>query len=453
MKVDQMKFFIFWLLPCLAFAQTTLKSSLPGHKSELPQVKKIDETLLQATQDNQELMALLTVPATDSCLIEELKIRKANNDFLIQNQKQISEIVGSIQQGFYEQLKILKGYQNGTVAGAPLETLPNAEGKMDSSAVIRLLKKDQTTEPDSYQVILVKDLMKYIKKFEAAAQSANTDKEITALLTEFDASATETDPAYYKMTLTQATHAYQKLGTMFQRSLSVEKSRSFEIGTGKNIFRISTTTTLGWNPKYQGWVKSQLVKDKNQIQNQTETTRISWVQNWGDAFRQMEENQYWKIIQEQQLTVAHLNPSTSEIVSIPIDGLLRREYFESTRSVACLDQNGRYEFIKHYFAGPNLPYDQKEICKRKGIKVLTAALVKDNGNGLSFAITEELGKLADQKIVYNSTGIYNLFPTAHLRSCDYIELQINYECDCGKKMPPFKEHYKADRGFTLSCNL
>ena len=387
--------------------------------------------------------------AKDHCEKQRFKLWIEESNFLSKNGKQIEAMVNSVSQGLKLQLAILRGYEKGRAydsgpggENAPVDfTLP--DGSVVHSSVISFDDVDESNHAVS-KTIPISNLVKYIKKFEAAAASVpDRPADVDAFLKPYQDPKAQLSPDFYFMTLNQAQKAYAGCTTSgclardFQRSMNQQEGRVLSLGTGKHAFLVTTVTTLGWQKEYGNYFGSALpMTPSNHME-------INLEQSFTEAFQTAEEGAYWKMIRQQQLTL--IDPDTNE--SVPIDGYLRKVYFDRKQSSACRLKD-MDSFDPNLPPGPAVSYREKKACTRVGINVVSASIQKKI---MSWPITDYAKKWNGKKLAVD-TFYEAVAATGKVGSCDYVTLHFRYQCGCDPEIHELDPHYKIDRSVTITCD-
>ena len=418
-------------------------------QSTLTQIKKADEDLAKEKAELEKLQTPTADAKKDDCAEEELRIRKEDADFYETNKNQINDLVATVRKGLKVQAEILHGFEQGKATNDPedFEKYTNTDGKPDQSEYIEI-KVAEGPADTAVKKIYVKDLIRYIKKFETEAKTVSDDpKAIDAFVEQYRQSKTATDPSYFNMTLDQALKAYAGcvngcLNSVFQVSYHQQQKRILSVGAGKHMFRLTTTTVLGVDHKYPN---AALGSQLSQKRDSGDTNlSVNMVQDFGEAMDLAAEDAYWKVIRDQQLTIN----------GIPIDGYLRRVYFDEKRSLNCPS----YTFNENSTPGPFLSYDQKTECRKVGIQVQSASIqkVKEWAEvagpapvGSIFDLTEGVKRVANGQM--NHTDDFNTIAQAlGISHHDVVSISINYTCGCDKHVMTFTQaSYKLSGALTF----
>lgn len=358
-----------------------------------------------------------TTQAKNFCADEELNLRQRDAEFAKKHADQIEAIIRDIQGGLQRQRITLRGFENGVAEGAEVVEYINAQGKPDRSAMVEFSAYVDDGKEVRKKVPL-KDVIRYVRKFEAEAAKVPEDAAaIEAFLDRYRKPSTQNDPAYFNMTLEQAMKAYTKLlGSVFTATNSEMMGRQLVIGTGKHLFQVRTTTTLGFNPEYGTTVGSTLQAAK------AKRVRVELLQDFGVAFKVSEEGRYWDVIRQQQLTID----------GIPVDGLKRREYFDGLRSPECVEKV-KYSFNQKSEPGPFLSYAQKEECRDRGIEILSASVTSGiDGDDAIFDFTQRVKTAADRQYSFQIDPKALSVPTSLLK--EDVVLKVRYRCGCDRRV-------------------
>ena len=411
----------------------------------LSQIKKADS---EVDLEKKEIKRLQE-NNPDDCDKQDLALREQDVNFYDKHKEQIDEIIGTIRKGLKVQLGLLQGYTKGEVTGFPSETITTPDGKTQQSAVISYNDTDESGKTTARN-ISVSDLIAYIRKFEAEAKTVSDDqKDIDAFVAKYKDPKTQNDPKYFYMTLDQAVKAYAGcagnggcLNSAFQVSYHEEQGRVLVTGSGKHMFRITTTTVLDWNQKYGTTVSTQL-RDKNSAQTKV---AVNMVQDFGEAMDLAAEGAYWKILRNQQLTID----------GVPIDGYLRKIYFDMQRSNDCQKKKGFFTYNADSTPGPYLSYSEKTECKKFGLDILTGSVTKTYSYGGTapvgavFDITKYIQDNANGKGDFSS-DFYAAVSSQGMGHCDDVRLRITYVCGCDREEKVFENVYKMGHPQTISC--
>lgn len=398
--------------------------------------------------DEEKKIALILASPKDDCEADEARLRQQDVDFVKKNDKQIAEIIGRVKAGLKKQLSILKGFENG-VATNEIQEEYLFNGSPEKSVFIEFT--DINEKGESVQVrISTKNLIRYIRKFEAEAKAVKDDEaSVNAFLAKYKNPANENNPEFFNLSLKTAIKAYSGcragcLDSVFKVSYREEQKRELFVGSGKNIFRVRTTTTMGWSGLYNTQVGTQLISGGADQQN----VQLNIAQNFGESFEQAKEDDYWGVIRAQQLTIN----------GIPVDGYLRRIYFDNLRRPEC-QKKVSYTFNPKSDAGPYLSYDDKELCTKFGLEILTASMKKTrnyNGSkssvGSVFDLTASFKAAGDGKMsVSSSNGFYDMVSSSGVGSCDDVALDMTYRCGCERTTRSYNKAYKLGHSLTISC--
>ena len=422
----------------------------PDSKKQSPLIRmeKANQDLIQEKAELEKLKKT----QSDDCLTEEIKLREEDANFYETHKDQINSLIATIKKGLRVQTELLHGFEQGRATNNPedFEKYTNSKGMPDQSEYIEVKLSESPTDT-AVKKIYVKDLIRYITKFETEAKTVSDDpKAVDAFVEQYRQAKTATDPNYFNMTLDQALKAYSGcvtgcLESVFQISYHQQQKRSLTIGAGKHLFRLTTTTVLGVDPNYPGTKLGTLLNPK--VNDGDLNTSVNLVQDFGEAMAVAAEDSYWKVIRDQQLTIN----------GIPIDGYLRRVYFDNKRGVDC----SSYTFNENSTPGPFLSYDQKTECTKVGIQVQNV-IIKKVGQGAQwcggggtapmgsiFEITEAVKKVADGQM--NHTDDYNaIVQSLGIAHHDAIDLVINYTCGCNKHQLTFTApNYKLSSSVTF----
>ncbi len=399
------------------------------------------ETAKIALETELALVTGLMSKSPSFCDQEKLRLRLEDAQFLKKNADQIADIIGSVRKGLKYQLGLIRNFQNGLTEGYEAEDYTNADGQPDKSVMMEI-KDFSESDATKTKKIAVKDLMKFIAKYEKDAKVLDE----AALEAKYSDALNERKPEFFFMTLSQATSAYQnQLNSVFRRSNREEQSRNFVLGSGKNLFRLTTTTTLGWNGKYSTTVGTQLRKT-NEVNPKLS---INLVQNFSEALEQAAEDKYWEVLRNQQLTID----------GIPVDGYLRRVYFDAMRSVECQEREA-FTFNEKSVPGPFQSYEDKDPCTKSGMELLTASVTKTHdwggGRGVRvgavFDITAAIGGEANyKKRVSSADGFRRIITSLGMGNCDDVEFEATYRCGCSRRVIPFKVKYKLGGTISFGC--
>jgi hypothetical protein len=412
-------------------------------------IERLKSSVSTVQKEIEEITGLLKT-VTDDCQKEELRLRLLDAQFLRNNAKQIEDIIGFVQRGLKLQATLLQNFAQGLVEGEALETFTYPNGETVTSAIIEF-KDEEEGKPVRRRIPLV-SLVRYIALFEAeAAKTKDTKEAADALIARFKDSHTQNDPAFFYMTLNQAVKAYQeRLNSVIQRSSRVMNTRNLVIGSGRSLFRITTLTTLGYDPVYRTTVGSMLTGGAmltNSQKSQNGVT-LALVQNYGEALKQASENRYWEIIRSQQLTID----------GIPVDGYLRRMYFDAMRSREC-QKGGTYTFNANSDPGPYLSYQNKVKCEKFGMEILAAVMEKTKHHdgkvpvGTIFDLTKKMATIANgQSSISSPNGFYSIVSELGMGSCDDVRMRVSYRCGCEARPREKDMHYKLGRTLGFGCD-
>jgi hypothetical protein len=412
-------------------------------------IERLKTGISTVLKEMEEIKTLLRT-TTDDCQKEELRLRLLDAQFLQKNAKQIEDIIGFVQRGLKLQAALLQNFAQGVVEGEAMETFTYLNGETVNSAIIEF-KDDAEGKPVRRRIPLV-SLVRYITLFEAeAAKTKDTKEAVEALMARFKDSKTQNDPAFFYMTLDQAVKAYQeRLNSVIQRSSRLMNTRNLAIGSGKNLFRITTLTTLGYDPVYHTTVGSMLTGGAmltNSQKSQNGVT-LALVQNYGEALKQASENRYWEIIRGQQLTID----------GIPVDGYLRRLYFDAMRSREC-QRSSSYTFNGGSDPGPYMSYQDKVKCEKFGMEILAAVMEKTRDNkgkipvGTIFDLTAKMATAANgQSSISSPNGFYSMVSELGMGSCDDVRMRVSYRCGCEVRPREKDMHYKLGRTLGFGCD-
>ncbi len=422
---------------------------------ELPRLNRFKEDDPLVAEEQKKINEMRS-QANDNCERDEIRVRQLDLDFYKKYEKQITEINDKVKKGLKKQAEILNGYREGKVEGIPSEEF-NFNGKTESSAMIEFSDEDQDRNPITVRVP-VKNLIRFIFKFEEEAShiKSNDDVAIDALLKKYNAPENARDPAYFNLTLDQATRAYAGnptgcLDSAFKISYRQEQERELFVGSGKDQFRVSSYTILKQLKVYdnkddptQFHTVSVGTLLRRDLQNQN-NGKVTLSENFTEAFKEANEDRYWEVVRAQQLTLD----------GIPIDGLQRRIFYDQTRRYDC----PQYTFNEKSPPGPFLPYDQKTTCTKVGFDLLSAALTKTgnyNGRaavGSTFNLTEGLkAEIDGRQRISARNGFHNLVVSSGIGNCDYVSLHMTYRCGCERVPRTYDKAYKMDQGISLSCD-
>ena len=425
----------------------------PDAKSHVPltQIKKADSEVDLEKKEIERLQK----NNPDDCDQQDLTLRKKDVDFYDQHKEQIDEIIGSIRRGLKVQLSLLQGYEKGEVTNDEAETVTDPDGRVYQSSVINFNEVNESGA-SVLHAVSVSNLIAYIHRFEAEAKKISDDpKDIDAFIKDYNAPThngvpTEKDPKYFFMTLDQAVKAYAGctgdgggcLNSVFKVSYHEQQGRVFTKGSGKHIFRVTTTTLLGWNQKYGTTVSTQL-RDKNATQMKVD---VNMVHDFGEAMDLAAEDAYWKILRSQQLTID----------GIPIDGYLRKVYFDMQRSNDCQRKKGFFTYNADSTAGPFLRYEEKAKCTKYGLDILSGSMTKtENWNGTApvgsvFDITKYLQDRANGKATFAS-DLYASISSQGMGNDDDVKLRIIYFCGCDREEKVYEKVMKTIAIQAISC--
>jgi hypothetical protein len=425
--------------------ETTGKVDLSKVIPEEPKLKRLEDGLSQADKEWNEVLKLINAPKSD-CDKEEALLRKQDLEFLKNNHEQINEMISKVRKGLKKQKLLMRSYEKGLVEGELAEAYTNPQGEQDLSVMSEVSTQDPVTGDTVIKKIAVKDLFKYIQKFEKEALTTkDNEASVAALLKKYRDPQTQNDPAYFKMTLDQAIEVYsKKLSSVFHLSYRQEQKRELIIGSGKNIFRVLCTTVMGYSQQYKTMVGTQIGKTKQSVPSNVE---LNLAQNFTEALAQAEEDKYWEVLRAQQLTID----------GIPVDGLLRRIYFDSQRSKEC-QKLSSYTFNEGSSPGPYLSYDQKAPCTKYGIELLSANITLTrhyNGSaavGSVFDFSQQLRSQANGQMSCGSeNGFRDIVSSLGIGSCDDVRLQVSYRCGCSRDVKELNQHYKIGQKVAFSC--
>ena len=463
------QFLFFFLFPILSSGlssaqtqETTIEIHAHSRPTALEDLKKniTTETTLARKLESAETIAnseenlikALRSKVPTSCAEKELNLREAYLNFFRKNEKQINSLINTIRSGLKLQRSILEGYEQGIVEGAPLEIF-NFNGQSDRSAIIAF--EDLNSKGTLSRVeVPVKNLIRFVEKFEEEAKLlSDSPQEIHDFLKRYQSNLNLNDPNYFYLNLARAAKAYSGcekqgcLNSVFKSSLNssgfaVIASELFT-GQGKQQFRILTSTELGFDPTYQTRFGSLLKPSDKLSPGASKNVTITLAQNFSEAFTQAKEDRYWEIIRKQQLTINQ----------IPIDGYLRRLYFDRLRTPEC--SKPVYIFNPKTAPGPYQDYADKEVCKRVGFEILTATVTPTNGpkKDTVFQITSELQTEAGgKKGLASKNGFYDLVQNSGVGQCDDATFNLSYRCGCSPEIHRVSKHYKFGNSLSFTCD-
>ena len=396
---------------------TTVTIEVDADPDDTPPLVQIEKAKSQLVGEEAEIKKILET-STDDCAKEEARLRQQDVDFAKKNMVQMSEIIDTISKGLKTQKTILSNFENGIASDEPQVQAKNAHGVTETTSIISFDYTPETGQPIVKEVSL-KDLVRYIRKFEAEAKTIpDSPAEIEKFLDRYRQEATEHDPEYFNMTLEQAKRAFsERMGSVFQVSYTERYSRVLALGSGKNIFTVNNITRLGWDHKHGTVVGSGLRNAEDKSKN----IDVTMIQSFSDAYNtSMKESGYWDVIRGQKLTID----------GIPIDGLERRKYFDALRSEKC--QKTVYEFNEKSDSGPYLPYSDKTECSNVGIEILSASLESSTGDSSKvFDFTAKLKPLTKGQYRFKLPAMADNVPASLLNN--NTQLSVTYRCDCEKK--------------------
>lgn len=382
----------------------------------------------------------------DPCAQEELTVRQKDVDFVKQHGDQIQDIANQLKVTGTKISRFLREAGEGRIGSQKQEEYTNATGEKDRSAMIRFEETGADGEPRT-KVIAVKDLIRFIQKYEAEIQAlpdADDAAAVDNVMKKFNDPKNESNPEYFNMTLAQAARAFSRnLNSVLALEQSGLVTYSLQIGKGRQLFQVGSTISLGQSVKYRTQVGMLSLKGAS--------SGISFVESVRACIeRNRNEDQYWSVIRSQQITID----------GVPIDGGLRRQFFEQLRSEKCRAKTYTFDTSKTS-PGPWVSFDSRTPCDKKGIQISSATFQKNADykvgstvkRGHTVNVTDLLAAEANNSESYRTKGtLGDVLSSTGLGYNDGGVLTVRYRCACEAKDREFSHHYKLSMTISIGCN-
>jgi len=347
--------------PTGAFAQQqsskTYQSGVeydPGNNSKnkttdqpKPSLAGVAEAKAQATA---EMDALKKCTPQTPCDQAEIDARKANAQFVLNYQDDVQNLGAAFTKVFNEQVRKLRLYSQGTVDDANNATVsimvPNPYGE--------LVPKD----------VSVKDLFRFIAKYEVDAANAHSQQEIEDLKTKYEKEDNLESDAFFHYTLPRAKLALLALNDSFRTS--VDQSKTFEFNTvdGKDAFQVVTIFRASMDGN-KNIVSSELLpKDQ--------PAELRFSQTVSNSFNAPTADRFWKAVADNRITMN----------GVLIDGQQRRIALDKKYSTEPCGQTPEMSFPNNPKPGLDVPYSQvkREACPH-WMRIISATMYRHSFPG------------------------------------------------------------------------
>jgi len=327
----------------------------PGNNSQTkptdqpkPSFAGVQEAVTQAAQEMDDLKKC--TPKTP-CDQAEIDARQANAEFVLNHKDDVQNLGAAFTKVFNEQVRKLRLYAQGTIDDATDANVsimvPNPYGE--------LVPKD----------VSVKDLFRFIAKYEAEAANAHSQQEIEALKTKYEKEDNLESDEFFHYTLPRAKSALLALNDSFRTSVDQSKTFAFATKDDKDAFQVVTIFRASMDGN-KNIVSSELIpKDR--------PAELVFSQTVTNSFNAPTADRFWKAVADNRIT---MNGTL-------IDGTQRRIALDKKFSTGPCGMTPELTFPTEPKPGLDVPYNQmtRDVCP-PWMRVISATMYRHDFNNV-----------------------------------------------------------------------